>query len=417
MKINWKSLMYIVLLVGSEIWTVRQPIVEDVIHRIIDALWGFASRGLGRLWRLIAAPAPVLLDQGQAVPELQKIQEELKTRIKRVEAENEVLREKNGAMEKQVVDLQKIEEELKTQIKELETENEVLREKNGATEKKVVDLQKIEEDLKTKVKEVEAENRMLSRRNQKMQKKVIDLQKIEKELKTKIEEAGAENKVLRENNGAMEKKVADLQKIKEELKTKIKGTTGTENKVLREKSEATEIMSKIIGEGWIHRGPWGGNGGAYWTYKVDVAPILQITLGWGSVIDSILIKSKSCDGNIIGNFQRIGGPGGHNFVTFRINNSVERLSSISLTYGHYRGEQTIASLCFYSNLDTYGPFGSVRDPDDPSVSIPIEDDVVLAGFHGRAGNFLNAFGVLVAPKVLNSSHKASGSMLHLEELR
>lgn len=75
------------------------------------------------------------------------------------------------------------------------------------------------------------------------------------------------------------------------------------------------VQSKIIGEGWIHRGPWGGNGGAYWTYKVDVAPILQITLGWGSVIDSILIKSKSCDGNVIGNFQRIGGPGGHNFVT------------------------------------------------------------------------------------------------------
>ncbi|XP_058194746.1 uncharacterized protein LOC131311345 isoform X7 [Rhododendron vialii] len=313
----WEGLMCIFLTVVS---LIHQPMVDGVIQRIVDAICGlvdgvvqrivdaicgFVSRELGRLWRLISRQkkpqaAPILLDQGRAV----------------------------------------------------------------------VDLRYIEEDLKTKVKEVEAENEMLSKRNE-----------------------------------IMEKKVADLQKIKEELKTKIKGTTGTENKVLREKSEATEIMSKIIGEGWIHRGPWGGNGGAYWTYKVDVAPILQITLGWGSVIDSILIKSKSCDGNIIGNFQRIGGPGGHNFVTFRINNSVERLSSISLTYGHYRGEQTIASLCFYSNLDTYGPFGSVRDPDDPSVSIPIEDDVVLAGFHGRAGNFLNAFGVLVAPKVLNSSHK------------
>ncbi|XP_058194744.1 uncharacterized protein LOC131311345 isoform X5 [Rhododendron vialii] len=318
---------------------IHQPMVDRVIQRIVDALCGFVSQELmGRLWRLIARQkkpeaAPVLLDQGRA-----KTEEELKTQIKGVEAENEALREKN----------------------------EALREKNGAMEKQVGDLQKMEEKQKIEI----------------------------KELKTKIKELKKEIK-----------EVADLQKIKEELKTKIKGTTGTENKVLREKSEATEIMSKIIGEGWIHRGPWGGNGGAYWTYKVDVAPILQITLGWGSVIDSILIKSKSCDGNIIGNFQRIGGPGGHNFVTFRINNSVERLSSISLTYGHYRGEQTIASLCFYSNLDTYGPFGSVRDPDDPSVSIPIEDDVVLAGFHGRAGNFLNAFGVLVAPKVLNSSHK------------
>ncbi|XP_058194745.1 uncharacterized protein LOC131311345 isoform X6 [Rhododendron vialii] len=316
---------------------IHQPMVDRVIQRIVDALCGFVSQELmGRLWRLIARQkkpeaAPVLLDQGRAVVDLRYIEEDLKTKVKEVEAENEMLSKRNEIMEKKVGDLQKMEEKQKIEIKE----------------------------LKTKI----------------------------KELKKEIKE------------------VADLQKIKEELKTKIKGTTGTENKVLREKSEATEIMSKIIGEGWIHRGPWGGNGGAYWTYKVDVAPILQITLGWGSVIDSILIKSKSCDGNIIGNFQRIGGPGGHNFVTFRINNSVERLSSISLTYGHYRGEQTIASLCFYSNLDTYGPFGSVRDPDDPSVSIPIEDDVVLAGFHGRAGNFLNAFGVLVAPKVLNSSHK------------
>ncbi|XP_058194743.1 uncharacterized protein LOC131311345 isoform X4 [Rhododendron vialii] len=339
----WEGLMCIFLTVVS---LIHQPMVDGVIQRIVDAICGlvdgvvqrivdaicgFVSRELGRLWRLISRQkkpqaAPILLDQGRAVVDLRYIEEDLKTKVKEVEAENEMLSKRNEIMEKKVGDLQKMEEKQKIEIKE----------------------------LKTKI----------------------------KELKKEIKE-----------------------KIKEELKTKIKGTTGTENKVLREKSEATEIMSKIIGEGWIHRGPWGGNGGAYWTYKVDVAPILQITLGWGSVIDSILIKSKSCDGNIIGNFQRIGGPGGHNFVTFRINNSVERLSSISLTYGHYRGEQTIASLCFYSNLDTYGPFGSVRDPDDPSVSIPIEDDVVLAGFHGRAGNFLNAFGVLVAPKVLNSSHK------------
>ncbi|KAI8526770.1 hypothetical protein RHMOL_Rhmol12G0022000 [Rhododendron molle] len=101
MEINWESLMCVVLAVGSEIWTAaRQPIVEGVAHRIFDALWGFASRGLGRLWGLIAAL--VLLDQGRAVVDLQKIEEELKTRIKGVEAENEVLREKNGAMEKQV---------------------------------------------------------------------------------------------------------------------------------------------------------------------------------------------------------------------------------------------------------------------------------------------------------------------------
>ncbi|KAF7123667.1 hypothetical protein RHSIM_Rhsim12G0019400 [Rhododendron simsii] len=129
--------MYVVLAVGSEIWTARQPIVEGIIHRIIDALWGFASRGLGRLWRLIAAP--VLLDQGPA--------------------------------------------------------------------------------------------------------------------------------------------------------------------------------SNIGEEGAITLGPWGGSGGGYWAYKLDAAPIMQITLGYGLGIDSILITSKSHDGNVIGCSDRFGGPGGEYTAT------------------------------------------------------------------------------------------------------
>ncbi|KAI8526765.1 hypothetical protein RHMOL_Rhmol12G0021600 [Rhododendron molle] len=211
--------------------------------------------------------------------------------------------------------------------------------------------------------------------------------------------------------------------IEEVLKTKIKGA-GPENKVLiREKSEAMEIkydyrsfvlfrvglpyqgrtisccvdvQSKI--KGGIPRGPWGGNVGEYWAYKSDIVPIMQITLKFGEVIDSIIIKSRSYDDNVIGSSQRIGGLSGFKTITFRIDSSAEQLSSISLTYGRYNGELAIASLCFETNRDTYGPFGSVPDPDDPRVSIPIEDDVVLAGFHGRAGNFLNAIGIFVAPK-------------------
>lgn len=77
------------------------------------------------------------------------------------------------------------------------------------------------------------------------------------------------------------------------------------------------VQSKIIGEGGISRGPWGGDGGTYWAYKSDVAPIMQINLKYGTIIDSILIKSKSSNGNVIASSQRIGGSGGHNTVMVR----------------------------------------------------------------------------------------------------
>lgn len=70
------------------------------------------------------------------------------------------------------------------------------------------------------------------------------------------------------------------------------------------------VQSNIGEEGRIPLGPWGGSGGGYWAYKLDVAPIMQITLGYGLVIDSILIESKSRDGNVIGCSDRFGGPGG-----------------------------------------------------------------------------------------------------------
>ncbi|KAF7124508.1 hypothetical protein RHSIM_Rhsim12G0019300 [Rhododendron simsii] len=68
--------------------------------------------------------------------------------------------------------------------------------------------------------------------------------------------------------------------------------------------------SNIGEEGAITLGLWGGNGGGHWAYKLDIAPIMQITLGYGSVIDSILITSKSRDGKVIGCSDRFGGPGG-----------------------------------------------------------------------------------------------------------
>ncbi|KAI8556911.1 hypothetical protein RHMOL_Rhmol05G0293100 [Rhododendron molle] len=101
-------------------------------------------------------------------------------------------------------------------------------------------------------------------------------------------------------------------------------------------------------EGWISLGPWGGKGGVYSTYK------------------------------------------------FCIDIAVEQLSSISLTYKDYYGRVVIKSLCFETNIgNKYGPFGS--ESGASSVSIPIEGRLI-AGFHGRGGSFLDAFGIFVAPK-------------------
>ncbi|KAG5520932.1 hypothetical protein RHGRI_033480 [Rhododendron griersonianum] len=67
--------------------------------------------------------------------------------------------------------------------------------------------------------------------------------------------------------------------------------------------------------------------------------------------------------------------------------SEEQLLSISLMYEEFRGEGTIVSLCFNTNLRKYGPFGSRTGTS--SVSIPIEGGV-FAGFHGRVGTYLTA---------------------------
>ncbi|KAG5520918.1 hypothetical protein RHGRI_033466 [Rhododendron griersonianum] len=156
-------------------------------------------------------------------------------------------------------------------------------------------------------------------------------------------------------------------------------------------------MAMISGEqGWISLGPWGGKGGEYSAYKAE-GPIIQITIRRGDVIDSILFESKSYNGN------------------FCIDSSVERLTSISLTYKDYHGQPIITSLSFETNIgNKYGPFGPGSDAS--SVSIPIEGGFI-AGFHGRGGSFLDAIGIFVAPKfsIDSSVEQISSISLTYEE--
>ncbi|KAI8527113.1 hypothetical protein RHMOL_Rhmol12G0050900 [Rhododendron molle] len=154
-------------------------------------------------------------------------------------------------------------------------------------------------------------------------------------------------------------------------------------------------MGKISGEeGWISLGPWGGRGGTYSTYKPD-GPIVQITIRYGDVVDSILFESKSRDGVIIGSAVKIGGTGGSSSAKFSIDSSIEQFSSISLTYKDYSRNVVLSSLSFNTNLRNIGPFGKGGGL---PMSIPMEGGVIT-GFHGRGGSYLDAIGIFVAPKV------------------
>ncbi|KAF7143208.1 hypothetical protein RHSIM_Rhsim05G0060100 [Rhododendron simsii] len=74
--------------------------------------------------------------------------------------------------------------------------------------------------------------------------------------------------------------------------------------------------SNIKVSGAIPLGPWGGQGGSFWVYKTDVTPIMEITLRYGEIIDSVLFRNYGRpNGDVVGCSDRFGGSGGHNHET------------------------------------------------------------------------------------------------------
>ncbi|KAG5547697.1 hypothetical protein RHGRI_013405 [Rhododendron griersonianum] len=178
---------------------------------------------------------------------------------------------------------------------------------SGPSKDKVVHLQKREEELKEEIKELKTEC---------------------KELKLETREVKKEIKDVEAKNKAMEKKVDDLQKIEEEFKIEIKELkegVAAENEGLKQRNEVMEVLSKqrnevmsniIVDEGGEILGPWGGHGGSFWAYKTNVTPIMEITLRYGEIIDSVLFKNyRRLNGDVVGCSNRIGGTGGHNHET------------------------------------------------------------------------------------------------------
>ncbi|KAH7850537.1 hypothetical protein Vadar_034572 [Vaccinium darrowii] len=150
-----------------------------------------------------------------------------------------------------------------------------------------------------------------------------------------------------------------------------------------------------VEDGCISIGPWGRLVGEPWAYKADIGRVTHIIVRHGVIIDSISFQAESCDGfKPDESSDRFGGSGGHLTDKVCLIGPVEQLTAISLTLGEFAGQSVISSLSFHTNLNKYGPFGSKSGK---SISIPIEGGVIF-GFHGRAGRYLNAIGIYVAPK-------------------
>ncbi|KAG5547701.1 hypothetical protein RHGRI_013407 [Rhododendron griersonianum] len=125
--------------------------------------------------------------------------------------------------------------------------------------------------------------------------------------------------------------VDDLQKIEEEIKIEIEERkkemegVAAENEGPKQRNEVMEVLIKkrneimsniIVDEGGEILGPWGGHGGSFWAYKTNVTPIMEITLRYGEIIDSVLFKNyRRLNGDVVGCSNRIGGTGGHNHET------------------------------------------------------------------------------------------------------
>nr|XP_009763421.1 PREDICTED: putative late blight resistance protein homolog R1B-12 isoform X1 [Nicotiana sylvestris]XP_009763428.1 PREDICTED: putative late blight resistance protein homolog R1B-12 isoform X1 [Nicotiana sylvestris]XP_009763437.1 PREDICTED: putative late blight resistance protein homolog R1B-12 isoform X1 [Nicotiana sylvestris] len=163
--------------------------------------------------------------------------------------------------------------------------------------------------------------------------------------------------------------------------------------------------------GSILVGPWGGTGGSEWNYKLK-SYIKEILIAHGGCIDSIMFKTITEQGTTIDS-PKFGGNGG------RINKVVieatplEYLTGIKGTFGCYNGHCVIKSLCFITNANNYGPFGS--DAGGTPFSLVMKEGVAIVGFHGLCGAYLDAIGIYL--QKLTPSTSAKEPMVEDIEIR
>ncbi|XP_075090042.1 putative late blight resistance protein homolog R1B-12 isoform X8 [Nicotiana tabacum] len=136
--------------------------------------------------------------------------------------------------------------------------------------------------------------------------------------------------------------------------------------------------------------PWGGNiGGSEWNYKLK-SPIKEILIAHGDVIDSIMFRTITEQGTTIDS-PKFGGNGGRIYKVVIEATPLEHLTGIKGTFECFDGHSVIKSLCFITNANNYGPFGS--EAGGTPFSLVMKEGVAIVGFHGRSGLYLDAIGV------------------------
>ncbi|KAL8261208.1 hypothetical protein R6Q59_025257 [Mikania micrantha] len=175
--------------------------------------------------------------------------------------------------------------------------------------------------------------------------------------------------------------------------------------------DGTSSQSK----GCIAYGPWGGSQGEEWVYKPKgFIKKIKISVRYGGVVDSINFQTFFENGKPLNSF--FGGKGGNRTDTICLDYPNEYLKSISGKLGNYEGHNVVMSICFSTNLNRYGPYGT-----NSGTSFSNDGEgVVIVGFHGRAKKYLDAIGVYVMPKSLalgpKPTSKDKNLMLETEKL-
>lgn len=151
----------------------------------------------------------------------------------------------------------------------------------------------------------------------------------------------------------------------------------------REPMENQDLITKV--------GPWGRDSGP--DHDVDVVPrhLISVVVCSDRVIDSLTFIYSDHDGK-----QHTAGPWGGlgtskkgAFHPIMLSRS-EIVKEVSGTIGR----NTVTSLCFVTNIATYGPFG--HGGGMPFCST-MQDNHNIVGFFARAEQHINAIGFYLAP--------------------
>ncbi|KAJ9568402.1 hypothetical protein OSB04_004368 [Centaurea solstitialis] len=142
----------------------------------------------------------------------------------------------------------------------------------------------------------------------------------------------------------------------------------------------------------IRLGPWGGNGGNYWDDGAHSGGVREITIVYGSCIDSIRVTYDEYGKPF--SAEKHGGVGGSKSAQIKLRFPEEVLISVS---GHYcpvvyGGSPVIRSLTLKTNQRTFGPFG-VEEGTPFNFST---DGGLVVGFYGRGGWFLDSIGFYIS---------------------